>query len=687
MSKSLAVEQFELGVCYYPEQWPESLWADDYRRMRELGFTVVRMGEFAWNFFEPEEGRFTFDVFDRAIDLAHEHGLKVILGTPTATPPAWLTHKHPEVLNVTLEGVQHQHGLRRHYNYSSPVYRDYCAKITEAMARHYANHPGVAGWQIDNEINCESNVFYSPADHAAFRSWLRERYGTLEELNRAWGTVFWNQSYSDWEQVHLPRPTPADSPNPHQALDEKRFISDNAISFLRVQVEIVRKLAPNQPITTNGLFGHLDSHAMTDELLDFFSYDSYPNFATLWNDADRDDPLLDRKWSNNLAKVRSISPNFCVMEQQSGPGGWVNRMAQPSPKPGQMRLWTYQSVAHGADMLLYFRWRTASFGTEIYWHGINDYHNQPNRRVAEAQTIGREWGRIGKAVAGSRYAADVAIVRDYDNEWDGELDAWHGPLTGESEYGWSKSLQLNHIPYDYLYMRGNTGLDELARYQALIYPHPAIMSEETAELLKKYVAGGGKLIFGARTGYKDTRGHCRMMPFPGPVAELCGVTVEDFTLIPGGGAAPNIRWVDGGEERGAAAVKFNDILRPMDESVETLAVYDGDYYAGKPALTRASYGGGEAYYYGAAFTREVADALVRRLGLKPATAGWAELPSEVEIAIREKGNRRFAFLLNYSGRPVSARLLRETDDLLAGERLAAGDLTIEPYGVKVLSLD
>lgn len=687
MSKSLTVEQFELGVCYYPEQWPESLWADDYRRMRELGFTVVRMGEFAWNFFEPEEGRFTFDVFDRAIDLAHEHGLKVILGTPTATPPAWLTHKHPEVLNVTLEGVQHQHGLRRHYNYSSPVYRDYCAKITEAMARHYANHPGVAGWQIDNEINCETNVFYSPADHAAFRSWLRERYGTLEELNRAWGTVFWNQSYSDWEQVHLPRPTPADSPNPHQALDEKRFISDNAISFLRVQVEIVRKLAPNQRITTNGLFGHLDSHAMTDELLDFFSYDSYPNFATIWNDADREDPLLDRKSSNHLAKVRSISPNFCVMEQQSGPGGWVNRMAQPSPKPGQMRLWTYQSVAHGADMLLYFRWRTASFGTEIYWHGINDYHNQPNRRVAEAQTIGRELGRIGKAVVGSRYASEVAIVRDYDNEWDGELDAWHGPLTGESEYGWSKSLQLNHIPYDYLYMRGSTGLDELARYQALIYPHPAIMSEETAELLKKYVAGGGKLIFGARTGYKDTRGHCRMMPFPGPVAELCGVTVEDFTLIASGDAAPNIRWVDGGEERGAAAVKFNEILRPMNESVETLAVYDGDYYAGKPALTRASYGGGEAYYYGAAFTREVADALVRRLGLKPATDGWAELPSGVELAIRAKGDRRFAFLLNYSGRPVSARLLRETEDLLAGERLAAGDLAIEPYGVKVLSLD
>lgn len=687
VDKTIPGAKFDLGVCYYPEQWPESLWADDFKRMREIGFTIVRMGEFAWNFFEPEEGKYAFDLFDRAIDLANAHGLKVILGTPTATPPAWMTHRYPEILNATLEGVPYRHGLRRHYNYSSPVYRSYCAKITEAMANHYANHPGVAGWQIDNELNCESNVFYSEADHAAFRAWARERYGSLDALNEAWGTVFWNQSYSDWEQVHLPRLTPAGSVNPHQALDEKRFISDNAISFARVQADILRKLAPKQWITTNGMFGHLDNHAMTDELLDFYSYDSYPNFATIWNDADREDPLLDRISSSHLAKVRSISPNFCIMEQQSGPGGWVNRMAQPSPKPGQMRLWTYQSIAHGADMLLYFRWRTATFGTEIYWHGINDYHNRPNRRVAEAATIGEELGRIGEVVAGSRYAANVAILRDYDNEWDGELDAWHGPLTKESEYNWCKALQLGHIPFDYLQLRSRTSLEDLVRYQVLIYPHAAILTEETADLLKRYAAGGGKVIFGARTGYKDRRGHCRMAPFPGPVAELCGVTVEDFTLIANDALAPSVRWMDGGGEAGTRASLFNDIVRPESDRVKTLAVYDGDYYAGKPALTCHPYGNGEAYYYGAAFSRDVADALIRRLGLQPASAGWAELPAEVEVAVRANGDRRIAFLLNYSDRPVQARLLREAEDLLEGKRLAAEGLDIAPYGVKVLSLN
>ncbi|CAH1222954.1 Beta-galactosidase bgaB [Paenibacillus allorhizoplanae] len=686
MEKTIPGEKFDLGVCYYPEQWPEAMWADDYRRMREIGFTIVRMGEFAWNFFEPEEGVFAFDLFDRAIDLAHEHGLQVILGTPTATPPAWMTYKYPEILNANFDGVQYQHGLRRHYNYSSPIYREYCAKITEAMARHYANNPGVVGWQIDNELNCEVNVFYAEADHAAFRKWVQEKYGTLDALNEAWGTVFWNQSYSDWEQVHLPRPAPSKSVNPHQALDEKRFISDNTISFARLQADILRLLAPTQWVTTNGMFGHLDSHAMTDELLDFFSFDSYPNFSTIWNDAERENPLMDRSNSNQLTKVRSISPTFCIMEQQSGPGGWVNTMGQSAPKPGQMRLWTYQSVAHGADMVLFFRWRTATFGTEIYWHGINDYHNRPNRRVAEVATISQELGKIGEVIAGSRFTAEVAILHDYDNEWDGELDQYHGPLTRESEYNWGKALQFSHIPYDYLYVQNKTTLDDLARYKVLIYPHPAIMSEETAELLKQYAAAGGKLIFGARSGYKDQRGHCRMTPFPGLIAELCGITVEDFTLVLKEAATPNLRWIDGGDDASTPARLFNDILLPESGSVETLALYDGDYYTGKPALTRNPYGSGEAYYFGAAFSREVADGLIRRLGLQPATAGWAELPSEVEVAIRVKRDRRFAFILNYTDKPVKANLLKELEDLLEGERVRMGELEIAPYGVKVLEL-
>ncbi|OMD73039.1 MULTISPECIES: beta-galactosidase [Paenibacillus] len=683
MKKPVATEKFELGVCYYPEHWPENMWEDDYRRMRELGFTIIRMGEFAWSIFEPAEGQFQFGLFDRAIDLAHKYGLQVVLGTPTATPPAWLTDKYPEVLNVTYEGVTLQHGMRRHYNYSSPKYRELCARIAEQMAEHYGNHPGVVGWQIDNELNCEISEFYSESDHKAFREWLQQKYVTLEHLNEAWGAVFWNQSYSDWSQVYLPRPTPVPKqPNPHQALDEKRFISDNTISFAKNQADIIRKLAPKQWVTTNGLFGHLDSHEMTDELLDFFSYDSYPQFSTIFYDPNERNPLNDRGWGLSLSVVRSISPNFCIMEQQSGPGGWVNRMDMPSPKPGQMRLWTYQSIAHGADMVLYFRWRTATMGNEIYWHGINDYHNQPNRRVREAGQIGQELAAAGHAFVGTRNQANIAIVRDYDNEWDGEYDVWHGPFMWKSNKEWYKALQRKHIPNDVLYLRKKTTLEELARYDVLIYPHPAIMTDETAALLDEYVQQGGKLIFGCRTGYKDERGQCYMRPFPGAAKDLCGITVEEFTMVKGSRQPTTISW-SGVTEVVTGADDFNDILKIEEASVEVMAVYASDYYAGKPAVTKNRRGKGEVWYYGAVFNEQAAAEIINLIDLQ-SPADWLELPEEVELQVRTGASSSYAFLLNYSETPVTIHLRETKTDLLSGTTLS-GEVLLEGFGVLVLN--
>ncbi|MDF9839164.1 MULTISPECIES: beta-galactosidase [unclassified Paenibacillus] len=683
MKKPVADQKFELGVCYYPEHWPEEMWDDDYRRMVETGFTIVRMGEFAWSIFEPEEGRFQFGLFDKAIDLAHSHGLKVILGTPTATPPAWLTEKYPEVLNVTQEGVTLQHGMRRHYNYSSPKYRELCARIVTQMAERYSSHPGVAGWQIDNELNCEINVFYSESDHTAFREWLQRKYGTLDKLNEAWGTVFWNQSYTSWSQVFLPRPTPVPGqPNPHQALDEKRFISDNSISFAKVQADILREKAPGQWVTTNGLFGHLDSHELSDEMLDFFSYDSYPQFSSISNDLNERNPLADRSWSLSLSVVRSISPNYCIMEQQSGPGGWVNRMDMPSPKPGQMRLWTYQSIAHGADMVLYFRWRTATMGNEIYWHGINDYHNLPNRRVREAAEIGKELGAAGKTIIGTTAKASIAIVRDYDNEWDGEYDIWHGPFMWQSNKEWFKALQHKHIPTDIVYIRSKTTAEELSRYEVLVYPHPAIMTDETAALLDEYVQQGGKLIFGCRTGYKDSRGHCYMRAFPGAAKELCGITVEEFTMVKGRRLPTTIKWAHGSDEL-TGADSFNDILHVEADTVEVMGTYASDYYAGKPAVTRNKRGLGEVWYYGAVFNEEAAVRIIDSLELASPAAGWLELPAEVELQIRSSESASLTFLLNYNELPVEILLKEARTDLLTG-RILEGKFIMDGFGVLVL---
>lgn len=685
MSHNWRTDRFNLGACYYPEHWPEELWEDDYRRMRELGFSIVRMAEFAWTIFEPEEGKFEFGLFDRAIDLAHKNGIKVILGTPTATPPAWLTHKFPEVLNASQDGTVHQHGQRRHYNYNSEVYRELSARIVRKMAEHYKDHPGVVGWQIDNELNCETNVFYSNADHKAFRRWVREKYGDLSKLNEAWGTVFWNQTYTDWEQVFLTRPTPSASPNPHHALDEKRFFSDSAISYAKLQADILREVAPKKWVTTNGLFGHLDNHRMTEDHLDFFSYDSYPNFSTIYPDKG-DRPLLDRKWSLNLSAARDVSDNFCVMEQQSGPGGWVNMMDMPSPKPGQMRLWTYQSIAHGADMLLYFRWRTATKGTEIYWHGLNDYHNQQNRRLTEAAQIGKELGQVGSGLLGSKFQASVAILKNYDNEWDGEYDRWHGPLTGKSISGWFKALQRNHIPVDTHYVRESATLEELSKYKVLIYPHPAIMPESTANLLKKYVEAGGTLILGCRSGYKDITGQCYMQPFPGPLADLCGVQVEDFTLIGPEQQAPSIAWKDGqsGVLKGEA---FADILRVTADTAEVKATYASDYYEGKPALVKNKSGKGSAYYYGSVFTEETAGAMIRELDLASPVSERMELPEDIELAIRvhPSTGKGFGFLLNYAHTPQTAVFRKPVKELLSNRTLE-GTVQLNPYDVYIVEL-
>jgi beta-galactosidase len=370
------------------------------------------------------------------------------------------------------------------------------------------------------------------------------------------------------------------------------------------------------------------------------------------------------------------------MEQQSGPGGWVNRMDMPSPKPGQMRLWTYQSIAHGADMVLYFRWRTATMGNEIYWHGLNDYHNLPNRRIREAAGIGRELAAVGSTIIGTQAKATVAILRDYDNEWDGEYDVWHGPFMWQSNKEWFKALQRQHIPCDIVYMRSKTTAEELARYQVLVYPHPAIMTDETAAVLDEYVQQGGKLIFGCRTGYKDSRGQCYMRAFPGAAKELTGITVEEFTMVKGNRAPTSIKWVHGSEEL-TGADAFNDILHVEAESVEVMGSYAADYYTGKPAVTRNKRGKGEVWYYGAVFNEDAALRIIDSLNLTSPAADWLELPAEVELQIRSSDTASLTFLLNYSEVPAEIVLKAPRTDLLTGKEFY-GKCTMDGFGVMVL---
>ena len=406
--------KLELGTCYYPEHWDKSLWESDLDRMLAHGITTIRIAEFAWSLVEPQEGQFTFAFWDEFLDLAEAKGMKVIFGTPTATPPAWLTDKYPEVLNARRDGVLYRHGMRRHYNYNSKKYQELAARVVEQLGQHYGKRPCIVGWQIDNEFNCETQQFYSESDTVAFRRFLQEKYGTLEALNQAWGAVFWDQTYTSWEQVYVPRTTYGDGVNPNQQLDYIRFVSQSATRFCQMQCDILRKYSkPGDFITTNGMFGSLDNHRLVEDCLDVYTYDSYPNFAfAMGADPRHNTTLNDRKWGKNLMEVRSVCPHFGIMEQQAGAGGSSTRSA-PAPKPGQMMLWAMQSIAHGADYVSFFRWRTVTYGPEMYWHGLLDYDNRPNRKLAELQRLHARVEAI-QEMAGAEYIALLEYLGVYE---------------------------------------------------------------------------------------------------------------------------------------------------------------------------------------------------------------------------------------------------------------------------------
>ena len=670
-----------LGTCYYPEQWDKKLWAEDFDRMLAAGIQVVRVAEFAWNKFEPREGEYDFTFFDEFLKLAEEKGIKVIFCTPTATPPAWLSTKYPEILNADQDGNLFRHGNRRHYNYNSPIYREFVAKLTEQMGAHYGAHPAIIGWQLDNELNCETNEFYSESDTKAFRKFLQNKYENLDALNAAWGTDFWNQTYTDWEEVDVPRRTNNNTTNPHRVLDYIRFISDSTCSFAKLQADILKKyIKPDDFITTNGIFDRIDYQRMQRESLDFITFDSYPDFAYGLDDYDEKDPFKDRWWSMKLTEVRSTSPVFGIMEQQSGADGWTNRLEAPTPKPGQLTLWTMQSIAHGSDYIGYFRWRTSIMGTEIYWHGILDYSGRDNRRLREVKAVSEKIKKL-QPVAGAEYAAKIGILKDYDNNWDTNYDNWHRRVERQSQDSLFLALQQLHAPYNYVYLTEETKPEDLKKYEVLFYPHATILTKEKMALLETYVADGGKLVMGCRTGYKDRTGKCVMDYLPGLASKVTGTDIPEYSFV-----SPEDKhvYVDWDGEKVEAAI-FNDILAPVCESAEVLGTYTNSYYAGEPALIRNSFGKGEAYYFGGAFAVDTAKLFARKLKVAEPFKDVIELPECCELAVREKDGRQFLFVLNYQPREEQIVLKKQAFDMLA-EESREGNVTLAPYETKVYEL-
>ena len=658
-------DSFCFGVSYYPEQWPESYWEQDARQMQECGVNTVRMGDFGWALMEPREGHYDFSLFDRAIATMGRHGIKTILGTPTAAPPKWLTHKYPEVLNVLENGQRVNDQSRRQYSYNSPVYRRYCREIVEAMARHYRNNANIIGWQIDNEINNEDPEDFSDSARVAFRAWLRKKYGTLGELNARWGTVVWSQTYSDWDQIDLPFPTPAFH-NPALMLDYRRFTSDSATRFLNEQVQILRRYRPDDFLTHNGVFKNINYYDFTRNL-DIYAYDNYPTF-------DESPRFLT---GARLTAVRGLKGRFMIMEQLTGPAGQTYLLR--TPRPGETRLWAMQTVAYGADGLLHFRWRSALRGAEEYWYGVLDHDNVPRERFSDFKQEGQEMQKIEKQVYGSKVVSQIAVIKDFEDEWVFDYQFLtqeiNLPLVYEALFQAASEQRYN---IDFVSPNA-----DLSGYKLVFAPQMALMDNQTAARLRKFVGQGGTLVMSAESAIKDRDNAFTMDTIPIGLTNLFGANLDSFqTYQPPSAPNNSVRFDDG------AAIPVNvfaEDLHPITARV--IARWDRDYLKNSPAATEQDFGKGKAVYYGSIFNVEAARHLIERYaneaGLKPLLAN---VPGQVEVTCRSNERSDFYFLLNHGDSPVTVHVGNGFWDVLSDE--PAGETeNLAPFDYRVLKQD
>lgn len=660
---------FRYGADYYPEHWPEERWSEDARLMREAGFNVVRMAEFAWSLMEPCDGIFDFEWLDRAIAILAEHDIDVVLGTPTAAPPPWLMSKAVELFLVDQDGRRLTFGLRREYCPNNPTYHQYTQRIVNRMAEHYAHNPAVIGWQIDNEFGSRC---YCGICRGAFQKWLNIRYGDLDTLNKKWGTIFWSHVYTDWSQIPVPLTT-SRAHNPGLALDFRRFMSDTYRAYQKLQVDIIRQHTSSQFITHNLMgFGYnqLDYYSNSEDL-DFVSWDNYVRMQ--WNIDAEVDPSRSALSSDTMRGLKKY--NFWVMEQQSGGGGW-EIVALP-PKPGEMRLWAYQSVAHGADGIVYFRWRTCRSGTEQYWHGILDHHGIPGRRYEEAAKMGHELRKMGDTIAGSQVVAQVAIMQSYDSRFAFQVQP------NNPRFGYEAHIQdiyrgfYNHnIPVDII-----SEADLLSGYRLVVVPAMYILTGDTVANLERFASSGGVVVFTFRTGVKDEDNKVVNMKLPGLAAKMAGVEVEEYvSMAPCGNA--KVQFGFNNLEGEFATSVWADVLKPTTAKV--VARYAQDYYAGQAAVTINTFNKGKVVYIGtmgdASFFDEIAGWLLSLVDIKPFLS---QIPSGVEVTERWQDGQRLVFVLNHTGESQQINLPGALTDLL-GEVDYAGHATIAPYDVLLL---
>ncbi len=670
------------GAAYYPEHWPEERWETDAQLMQAAGFSLVRMGEFAWTKMEPEEGRYDFGWLQRAIELLQRYGIRTVLGTPTAAPPKWLVDRHPDIYPIDFKGHLKGYGHRRYYCYNNHNLRHHVARLVEAMGRTFGRHPAVAGWQIDNELGCVDTVrCFCENCRRDFHTWLRARYADIDDLNEQWGTVFSNQTYRSFDDIILPTYGPIQLHNPGLELDFRRFSSDSVLRFLDLQVESLRRHVDGQLITTNLMqsFTQIDYHRMAKNL-DILGFDIYPITAPAY-------PPDHAMSAFEYDMVRGAGDNkpYWVLEMQSGaPGGDVIRKG---PKPGELARWAWQAIAHGADALVFFRWRTCSFGLEEFWHGILDHDGRENRRYQEVRAFGQRLQKLRPLFCGTSLSASVALVYSYDNDWVFEIQPQiRGFKYREQVIRTYAALNHSNIPVEIVSM----GAD-LSRFQLVILPNLIMPHPDFTVKLEAFVRSGGTVLLDFRAGAKLWNNRMDENGLPGAFRRLLGLRVVEYGVLNPDEQLP-LTWhkpamaspssADGQLECGFGERWF-EVLEL--EGAEVLASYASDYMAGTPAAAVHRFGDGVAYYLGtelspalyAAFLR----ALCAELRIDPVLC--RPVPG-VEVIRRSNSTQDLFVVINHNG--ITATIELQTPQCCeeTGETVSAV-LSLQPNEVRILS--
>ena len=666
------------GGDYNPEQWPEEIWDEDVRLMREAGVTLATVGVFSWALLEPREGEYDFAWLDRVLDTLHGGGIRVDLATATASPPPWFSRWHPESLPVTAEGVRLSPGSRQEYCPSSPAYRAAAGRLVRAMAERYGEHPALQLWHIGNEYGCHVARCYCDESAVAFRRWLEAKYGTIDELNAAWGTTFWSQHYGGFDEILPPRATPAFG-NPAQLLDFDRFSSDELLACFLAEKAVLREITPAVPVTTNfmGAFRNADYWRWAPHL-DVIADDLYPDPA----DADG---ARGAALSRDLMRSLGGGRPWILMEQSTSAVNF--RTANAPKRPGQMRALSYQAFARGAGALLFFQWRQSAVGAERFHSAMLPHGGTGTRVWREVAALGAELQELAPLV-GAPTPAQAAIVLSWDSWWAIEqrglvahqsylplVSRWHGALT-------DAGLVVDIV-------RGD---EDLTGYPLVIAPALYVATDEQLARLDEAARAGSTVLVTDQTALVDERLRVRLGGYLGSLQDTLGVWIEEYTPLaeaqqrPGAipvaaesRVAPTVR-VAGSLFAGGSteAVEWQDAVRVRD--AEVLATFDEGDYAGWPALTRKRVGDGAAWYLATRLGRgaeaQLLDALLAEAGLRRRTV--VEEPATGFVEVVRRGDADI--VINHGRAPVTLAL--DGVDALSGED--ARGRVLPPNGVAVI---